>query len=189
VKVNQNTAADSGLRIAFHLHQILDGRNPIALNAETTSTHSRTNDSLADRLRENITGAFAVESSRFVTQTSSQISSEGGSGGIRGKTGTRKASGIREGIGAEPPGSPSLGNSIHCHGGPLFHSQDFANNGLDTEFGDSGRKLVTGHEGNKGRFAVPSLRNVEVTGPYMHDGRFKTLGEVVEHSANNIRNP
>jgi hypothetical protein len=108
VKVNQNMAADTGLRIAFNLDQILDGRNPIALNAETTSTYSRTNDSLADQLRENITGAFAVESSRFVTRTSTQISSEGGSGGIRGKTGTRKASGIREGIGAEPPGSPSL---------------------------------------------------------------------------------
>ena len=63
---------------------------------------------------------------------------------------------------------------FHCHGGPLFQSQSFANNGLDIAFGDSGRELVTGREGDKGRFAVPSLRNVEVTGPYMHDRRFKT---------------
>lgn len=76
---------------------------------------------------------------------------------------------------------------FHCHGGPLFQSQNFANNGLDAEFTDSGRKLVTGREGDRGRFAVPSLRNVEVTGPYMHDGRFKTLEEVVEHYCTGLK--
>jgi cytochrome c peroxidase len=70
---------------------------------------------------------------------------------------------------------------FHCHGGPLFQSQDFANNGLDSGFADEGRSRVTGREGDRGKFAVPSLRNVELTGPYMHDGRFKTLEEVVEH--------
>jgi cytochrome c peroxidase len=70
---------------------------------------------------------------------------------------------------------------FHCHGGPLFQSQNFANNGLDSEFADAGRATVTGREGDRGKFAVPSLRNVELTGPYMHDGRFKTLEEVVEH--------
>jgi len=40
---------------------------------------------------------------------------------------------------------------------------------------------VTKREGDRGKFAVPSLRNVAVTGPYMHDGRFRTLEEVVEH--------
>jgi cytochrome c peroxidase len=70
---------------------------------------------------------------------------------------------------------------FHCHGGPLFRSQDFANNGLDAEFADIGRGAVTGRAGDRGKFAVPSLRNVELTGPYMHDGRFKTLEEVVEH--------
>ncbi len=70
---------------------------------------------------------------------------------------------------------------FHCHGGPLFQSQSFANNGLDSVFKDEGRFVVTKREGDKGRFAVPSLRNVAVTGPYMHDGRFQTLAEVVEH--------
>ncbi|MGP8021519.1 MAG: MbnP family protein [Limisphaerales bacterium] len=70
---------------------------------------------------------------------------------------------------------------FHCHGGPLFQSQDFANNGLDSTFKDLGRYNVTKRDGDKGKFAVPSLRNVAVTGPYMHDGRFQTLERVVEH--------
>ncbi|HEY5297585.1 MAG TPA: MbnP family protein [Verrucomicrobiae bacterium] len=70
---------------------------------------------------------------------------------------------------------------FHCHGGPLFQSLDFANNGLDSAFSDLGRYNVTKRAGDEGKFAVPSLRNVAVTAPYMHDGRFKTLGEVIEH--------
>jgi len=70
---------------------------------------------------------------------------------------------------------------FHCHGGPLFQSQSFANNGLDAQFKDEGRYDVTKREGDRGKFSVPSLRNVAVTGPYMHDGRFRTLEEVVEH--------
>jgi len=76
---------------------------------------------------------------------------------------------------------------FHCHGGALFQSQGFANNGLDANFPDLGRGAVTGREGDKGRFAVPSLRNVELTGPYMHDGRFKTLEEVVAHYCSGIK--
>jgi len=70
---------------------------------------------------------------------------------------------------------------FHCHGGPLFQSQSFANNGLDSIFSDPGRAKVTGKSSDLGKFAVPSLRNVALTGPYMHDGRFQTLDEVVEH--------
>lgn len=70
---------------------------------------------------------------------------------------------------------------FHCHGGPLFQSQTFANNGLDAEFKDPGRAKVTGKDSDRGKFATPSLRNVELTAPYMHDGRFATLEEVVEH--------
>ncbi len=76
---------------------------------------------------------------------------------------------------------------FHCHGGPLFQSQTFANNGLDAEFKDAGRAKVTGKDSDRGKFAVPSLRNVELTGPYMHDGRFKTLEEAVEHYATGIQ--
>lgn len=76
---------------------------------------------------------------------------------------------------------------FHCHGGPLFKSQKFANNGLDSEFKDLGRFLVTHKDGDEGKFAVPSLRNVEVTAPYMHDGRFNTLEEVVDHYATGVK--
>jgi len=70
---------------------------------------------------------------------------------------------------------------FHCHGGPMLQSQNFANNGLDSVFRDLGRFNVTKRAGDEGKFAVPSLRNVAVTAPYMHDGRFWTLEEVVEH--------
>jgi cytochrome c peroxidase len=70
---------------------------------------------------------------------------------------------------------------FHCHGGPLFSDFRFTNNGLDAEPKDNGRERVTGSAGDKGKFAVPSLRNVAVRGPYMHDGRFKTLEEAVDH--------
>ena len=84
---------------------------------------------------------------------------------------------------------------FHCHGGPLFQSPSFADNGLEQKSGlvgslalpDQGRFAVTGREGDRGKFAVPSLRNVEVTGPYMHDGRFKTLEEVVEHYCTGVQ--
>jgi cytochrome c peroxidase len=76
---------------------------------------------------------------------------------------------------------------FHCHGGPLFHSQNFANNGLDADFKDLGRFAVTRKDGDRGKFAVPSLRNVALTGPYMHDGRFATLEEVIEHYAAGVK--
>ena len=76
---------------------------------------------------------------------------------------------------------------FHCHGGPLFQSQSFANNGLDADFRDPGRAKVTGRELDRGKFAVPSLRNVALTAPYMHDGRFATLEEVVEHYSTGVK--
>jgi cytochrome c peroxidase len=76
---------------------------------------------------------------------------------------------------------------FHCHGGPLFQSQSFANNGLDSEFTDLGRAKITGKDSDKGKFAVPSLRNVALTAPYMHDGRFQTLEEVVEHYTTGVK--
>jgi cytochrome c peroxidase len=76
---------------------------------------------------------------------------------------------------------------FHCHGGPLLQSQDFANNGLDSAFRDLGRYQITKRAGDAGKFSVPSLRNVAVTAPYMHDGRFRTLEEVVEHYCTGMR--
>jgi len=76
---------------------------------------------------------------------------------------------------------------FHCHGGPLFASQTFANNGLDSAFNDPGRAKVTSESADQGKFATPSLRNVEVTAPYMHDGRFATLEEVIEHYSTGVK--
>jgi len=75
---------------------------------------------------------------------------------------------------------------FHCHGGPLFQSQSFANNGSDGAFADLGREKVTGRASDRGKFAVPSLRNIALTAPYMHDGRFRTLEEVIEHYSTGV---
>jgi cytochrome c peroxidase len=75
---------------------------------------------------------------------------------------------------------------FHCHGGPLFQSQAFANNGSDGALRDIGREKVTGKAADRGKFSVPSLRNIALTAPYMHDGRFRTLEEVVEHYSTGV---
>ena len=71
----------------------------------------------------------------------------------------------------------------HCHGGANFENDQYMNNGLDTDaqFTDIGREAVTMDASDRAKFKVPSLRNVAVTPPYMHDGRFQTLEEVIDH--------
>lgn len=87
-------------------------------------------------------------------------------------------------------GDPALGlggqwgaDCFHCHphGGARFTDGLMRNNGLDSEFTDLGLGGVTGLPQDMGLFKVPSLRNVALTAPYMHDGRFATLEEVIEH--------
>ena len=74
------------------------------------------------------------------------------------------------------------GDCFHCHSYPLFTSNDFHNNGLDIESNlKNGRYDVTENINDKGKFKSPTLRNIELTAPYMHDGRFQTLEEVIEH--------
>lgn len=72
---------------------------------------------------------------------------------------------------------------FHCHTAPHFTDFTFHNNGLDEEsnFTDLGLYEVTGNDYDKAKFKTPTLRNIEVTGPYMHDGRFSTIEEVIEH--------
>lgn len=79
------------------------------------------------------------------------------------------------------------GDCFHCHGGSLFQSQRFGNNGLSTTFADRGRAEVTGRASDEGLFSVPSLRNVARTAPYMHDGRFDTLEKAVAHYCAGVR--
>lgn len=76
----------------------------------------------------------------------------------------------------------------HCHNAPSFGDNQFKNNGLDDverleDFADLGRGAVTGSRFDNGKFRTPTLRNIALTAPYMHDGRFATLEEVVDHYA------
>ena len=70
---------------------------------------------------------------------------------------------------------------IHCHSGPLLNDPSFRNNGLDETFTDLGLGSVTGLASDNGKFKVTTLRNIAESAPYMHDGRFATLEEVIEH--------
>jgi len=76
-----------------------------------------------------------------------------------------------------------------CHAGPLFTDQSFRNNGLpvDAQYNDIGRKRVTGLDEDLRKFRVPTLRNIEVTFPYMHDGRFQTLTDVLDHYSDGVQ--
>ncbi len=81
---------------------------------------------------------------------------------------------------------------FHCHSNlPFFGNTSLngsmANNGLDLTFTDKGFGSVTGVESNNGKFKIPSLRNVELTAPYMHDGRFDNLEEVLDFYSHNVQ--
>ncbi len=78
-------------------------------------------------------------------------------------------------------------NCSHCHGGPKNYLELFHNNGLDKVYEDAGIGAFTGLEADQGRFKVPTLRNIALTAPYMHDGRFATLEEVVEHYSEHVQ--
>jgi cytochrome c peroxidase len=77
-------------------------------------------------------------------------------------------------------------NCSHCHGGAKTYMELFHNNGLDSLPKDAGMETLTGVATDKGRFKVPTLRNIALTAPYMHDGRFKTLDEVIDHYSEHI---
>ena len=76
---------------------------------------------------------------------------------------------------------------FHCHNGPLMQVQKFSNNGLDATFNDLGRGAITGNPNDNGKFKVPTLRNIEFSAPYMHDGRFATLDDVIDHYSHFIQ--
>lgn len=72
-----------------------------------------------------------------------------------------------------------------CHTAPLFTDEDFHNNGI-AKFIDKGRNHITLEDSDLYKFKTPTLRNIEKTMPYMHDGRYNTLEEVLAHYASNI---
>ncbi len=79
------------------------------------------------------------------------------------------------------------GNCAHCHGGPKLYQELFHDNGLAGSRLDSGRRAITGLALDQGRFRVPSLRNIAVTAPYMHDGRLATLSDVLDHYSDYVQ--
>ena len=86
----------------------------------------------------------------------------------------------------EPRSGRFGADCFHCHGGPLFTDHQFHNNGLALD-GDLGRYLATKKNADRAQFSTPSLRNVALTAPYMHDGRFSTLEEVIRHYAEGVQ--
>lgn len=70
---------------------------------------------------------------------------------------------------------------FHCHGSNLTSDFTFENNGLYLNYADEGRARITQRSDDIGRFKVPSLRNVELTAPYMHDGSIASLEAVIAH--------
>jgi cytochrome c peroxidase len=82
------------------------------------------------------------------------------------------------------------GDCFHCHVHPIFFqlNTEYLNNGLDATFADLGRGQFTGNVNDNGKFKVPTLRNIELSAPYMHDGRFTTLDEVINHYSTGLQN-
>lgn len=81
-------------------------------------------------------------------------------------------------------------NCANCHKEPLFTNNEFENIGLpiDSSLNDFGRMNITQNPNDFLKFRVPSLRNIQFTFPYMHDGRFKKLSEVINHYVGGIQN-
>lgn len=84
--------------------------------------------------------------------------------------------------------TPNLGGCAACHGSETFTAPQEKNNGLDMTTTDRGFGAVVNNTALDGHFKVTTLRNVELTAPYMHDGRFATLEQVVEHYSSGVRN-
>jgi cytochrome c peroxidase len=92
---------------------------------------------------------------------------------------------------------PELGDCFHCHSDGLYltfvnEQVIFQNNGLDSEatfftFPDPGYGPISGDYHNNGKFKIPTLRNVALSAPYMHDGRFATLGNVINHYSDSLK--
>ena len=82
-----------------------------------------------------------------------------------------------------------MNNCASCHGfdNMARTNMPFANNGLDMVYKDKGVGAITKNPADDGKFKIPLLRNIALTGPYMHDGRFETLEEVIEHYNTGIK--
>ncbi len=78
------------------------------------------------------------------------------------------------------------GDCFHCHGTILFTDNLFHNNGLDSLPGP-GREFISNNPEDKGKFKSPTLRNIMLTAPYMHDGRYETIEEVIDFYSHGVK--
>jgi cytochrome c peroxidase len=82
------------------------------------------------------------------------------------------------------------GHCVNCHSGPNFSDEEFHNTGVawrDGRWTDDGRFAVSGDEKDRGAFKTPTLRDIALTAPYMHDGGLATLEEVVDYYSDGVR--
>ena len=79
------------------------------------------------------------------------------------------------------------GDCFHCHGTVLLTDNLFHNNGMDSIFTDKGLMEISGNPTEEGKFKTPTLRNIEFSAPYMHDGRFATLEEVIDFYSDELK--
>lgn len=79
-------------------------------------------------------------------------------------------------------------NCVSCHNGFNFSNGEIVNNGIYENYDDVGKMRVTNQEKDNGCFKVPTLRNIALTAPYMHDGSFETLGDVIDHYSKGGKN-
>ncbi|MBI1184189.1 c-type cytochrome [bacterium] len=92
------------------------------------------------------------------------------------------------GSGKNMPGTANRGaNCGDCHKTALMTNSMFTSNGLDSVTTDPGYGKISGLPQFDGTFKTPTLRNIELTAPYMHDGRFNTLEEVIEHYDSHVQ--
>ncbi|MGB0429540.1 MAG: cytochrome-c peroxidase [Bacteroidia bacterium] len=90
--------------------------------------------------------------------------------------------------GDNDPGKITRGaNCDDCHNGQLITDNRISNNGLDLIYADKGFGDISNKTKYNGTFKTPTLRNIELTAPYMHDGRFKTLEEVIDHYDQHVK--
>ncbi len=130
------------------------------------------------------TKSSKLEESLNVTNIAAQLNSNEGLAGLNASENRGK--------------SLFMSNCATCHSASispsLTHALDLeqfskkANNGLDLVYEDQGIYGITGVPSDKGKFKVPFLKNIALTKPYMHDGRFATLEEVVDHYSDGIQN-
>jgi cytochrome c peroxidase len=75
----------------------------------------------------------------------------------------------------------------HCHGGVKTYMELFHNNGLDNVSKDNGIQAISRMASDHGRFKIPTLRNIALTAPYMHDGRFSSIEKVLDHYSEHLQ--